>query len=148
MFSATSRKSIARREWESPKYRRRYFGPELNKSAVGLGEKCVSNHPPVSPRDGYWPSFWAKRGEMRLAENIGRSQTHTMEKMSIQRNGDLLRANGKVTLRYEVNCAVRGPVGALVQLQATVTLNTDTIGDNAKVEELARDALLAVLDPA
>lgn len=68
--------------------------------------------------------------------------------MTIQRNGDLHRANGKVTQRYEVNASVRGSTRALVQLQATVTLDIDTIFDDSEAEELARDALLAVLDPA
>lgn len=77
-----------------------------------------------------------------------RQYCRAMEQMTIVRAGEVVRRGANVTVRFDVRSTVVDTVSACVHIDARIKFEARNVSSESVIEGIARDALLAVLDPA
>lgn len=71
-----------------------------------------------------------------------------MQQMTIRRRGEKIQNGDTVTVLFEVQSVVSKSIEAGVLINASVTFEVTDKESESDLDLIARDALLAVLDPA
>lgn len=71
-----------------------------------------------------------------------------MQQMTIRRRGEKIQSGDTVTVLFEVQSVVSKSIKAGVLINASVTFEVTDKESESDLYLIARDALLAVLDPA
>ena len=73
--------------------------------------------------------------------------SRAMEKMTICKKGDVIQSDNEFTFSFEVQSVTDDWLKARIQMNASIRFAVSDVIGIADIEDIARNALLAVLDP-